>query len=200
MQRSSSPSNEPTSKYFVAKLGALDPAVEQRFQRWAATSCDEHAMRQHKDGSVHLYAVKSSAKTARQYQSLLRTLSSHWKLPLGKLDRGWLSLLNEGEYRTAVGSQSPDRPASPGAALPGTGSECDACPAAAPAAEVTLCEKINSSQKGHLMPADANIVHAGELKPFAGPHCCGSHFMRLSDGFDQRSGELLATMRAQTAC
>ena len=157
-------------------------------------------MRQHKDGSVHLYAVKSSAKTARQYQSLLRTLSSHWKLPLGKLDRGWLSLLNEGEYRTAVGSQSPDRPASPGAAPPGTGSECDACPAAAPAAEVTLCEKINSSQKGHLMPADANIVHAGELKPFAGGHCRGSHLMRLSAGFDQRSGELLATMRAQTVC
>ena len=200
MQRSSSPSNEPTSKHFVAKLGALDPAVEERLQRWAATSCDEHAMRRHEDGSVDLYAVKNSAKTARQYQSLLRTLSSQWKLPLGKLDRGWLSLLNEGEYRTSVGSQSPDRSSLPGAALPGIGSESDACPAAAPAAEVTTSEKRSSSQKGHLVPADAKIAHARERKPCAIPLCCEVHLMRLSDGFDQRTGELLAAMRAQTAC
>ena len=196
MQRSSSPSNEPSSKYFVAKLGALDPAVEQRFQRWAATSCDEHAMRRDKDGSMHLYAVKSSAKTARQYQSLLRTLSSHWKLPLGKLDRGWLSLLNEGEYRAAVGSQSPDRSGPPGAALPG--SESDACPAAASAAEGATSEGRSSAETVQLVPAGAKMVDARDLKPCVTPLCCGA--VRLSDGFDQRSGELLAAMRAQTAC
>ncbi len=112
MQRSSSSSIEPTSRHFVANLGALDPAVEERLQRWAATSCEEHALRRHEDGSLALYAVKRSAKTARQYQTLLRTLSSHWRLPFGKLERGWLSLLGEGEYRAAVRL--------PGAAVPGT--------------------------------------------------------------------------------
>lgn len=92
MQRSSSSSIEPASKHFVANLGALDPAAEERLQRWAATSCEEHALRRHEDGSLALYAVRSSAKIARQYQTLLRTLSSHWQLPFGKLDRGWLSL------------------------------------------------------------------------------------------------------------
>ena len=92
MQRSNASSLEPTSKHFVAKLGTLNPAVEERLQRWAAASCEEHVLRRRGDGPVALYAVKSSAKTARQYQSLLRTLASHWKLPFGKLDRGWLSL------------------------------------------------------------------------------------------------------------
>ena len=40
MQRSGSSSIEPTSRHFVANLGALDPAAEERLQRWAATSCD----------------------------------------------------------------------------------------------------------------------------------------------------------------
>ena len=56
----------------------------------------------HEDDSVALYAAKTSAKTARQYQSLLRTLTSHWKMPFGKLDRGWLILLTDTEYRAAV--------------------------------------------------------------------------------------------------
>ena len=77
--------NEPTSCYFVANLGNLDSAL-----------------RRHEDDSVALYAAKTSAKTARQYQSLLRTLTSHWKMPFGKLDRGWLILLTDTEYRAAV--------------------------------------------------------------------------------------------------
>ena len=50
-----------------------------------------------------LYAVKKggSAKTARQFQSLLRTLTSHWKMPFGKLERGWLKLLSVEEYARA---------------------------------------------------------------------------------------------------
>ncbi len=200
MQRSSSSSIEPTSRHFVANLGALDPAVEERLQRWAATSCEEHALRRREDGSVALYAVKSSAKTARQYQTLLRTLSSHWKLPFGKLDRGWLSLLGEGEYRAAVGPKSPDRSGLPGAAVPGTRSGGDACPAAAPAAEGTTGEGKSSCETLHLVPTCAKMVDAGELQPRVAPLSCGVYLTRLSDGFDQRSGELLAAVRAQTAC
>ena len=54
------------------------------------------------EGAATLYAVKGTEKTARQYQSLLRTLTSHWKMSLGKLERGWLALLSEREYRAAV--------------------------------------------------------------------------------------------------
>ena len=72
--------NEPTSCYFVANLGNLDSAVVERLEKWAVASCVEHALRRHEDDSVALYAAKTSAKTARQYQSLLRTLTSHWKI------------------------------------------------------------------------------------------------------------------------
>lgn len=192
MQRSGSSSIEPTSRHFVASLGALDPAVEERLQRWAATSCEEHALRRHENGSLALYAVKRSAKTARQYQTLLRTLSSHWRLPFGKLERGWLSLLGEGEYRAAVRL--------PGAAVPGTSPGGDACPAAAPAAEAATGEGRNSREPLHLVPTGTKTVDAGELEARVAPLSCGVYLTRLSEGFDQRSGELLAAARAQTAC
>ena len=95
--------SEPTSCYFVANLGNPDSAVAERLERWAEASCAEHTLRRHEDGSVTLYTSRAAAKSARQYQSLLRTLSSHWKMSLGKLDRGWLSLLTEDEYRAVVG-------------------------------------------------------------------------------------------------
>ena len=98
--------NEPTSCYFVANLGNLDSAVVERLKTWALASCVEHALRRHEDDSVALYAAKTSAKTARQYQSLLRTLTSHWNMTLGKLDRGWLTLLTETEYRAAAGARN----------------------------------------------------------------------------------------------
>ena len=94
--------SEATSCYFVANLGNLDSAVVERLEKWAVASCVEHALCRHEDDSVALYAAKTSAKTARQYQSLLRTLTSHWKMLFGKLDRGWLILLTDTEYRAAV--------------------------------------------------------------------------------------------------
>ena len=98
------PASEATSCYFAANLGNLDQVIIERLQKWAAASAAEHAIRRHADGSVTLYASRAAAKTARQYQSLLRTLSSHWKMPFGKLDSGWLSLLTEHEYRAVVGA------------------------------------------------------------------------------------------------
>ena len=98
--------SEATSCYFVANLGNLDPAIVERLERWAAASCVDYASRRAEDGSVALYAAKASAKTSRQYQSLLRTLSSHWSMPSGKLERGWLSLLTEHEYSAVVGASN----------------------------------------------------------------------------------------------
>ena len=110
--------SEPTSCYFVAHLGSLDAAILERLDRWAAAACSTHALKPREDGSMALYAVKKggSAKTARQFQSLLRTLTSHWKMPFGKLERGWLKLLSVEEYRAAVGD--PPARANLEAALP----------------------------------------------------------------------------------
>lgn len=57
---------EPTSKHFVAKLGTLDPEVEERFQRWAAASCEEHALRRHGGrlrGSVRSQELREDGET-----------------------------------------------------------------------------------------------------------------------------------------
>ena len=95
------------SRMFRARRDATraaisNSAVVERLEKWAVASCVEHALRRHEDDSVALYAAKTSAKTARQYQSLLRTLTSHWKMPFGKIDRGWLILLTDTEYRAAI--------------------------------------------------------------------------------------------------
>ena len=96
--------SEGASCFFVANLGNLDSAVVERLGKWAVASCvaHTHTLRRHEDDSVSLYAARTSAKTARQYQSLLRTLTSQWKMPFGNLDRGWLTLLTDTEYRAAV--------------------------------------------------------------------------------------------------
>ena len=94
--------SEGASCFFVANLGNLDSAVVERLGKWAVASCVAHTLRRHEDDSVSLYAARTSAKTARQYQSLLRTLTSQWKMPFGNLDRGWLTLLTDTEYRAAV--------------------------------------------------------------------------------------------------
>ena len=110
--------SEPTSCCFVARLGNLDPAVEERLRQWAAASCVEHHLGRGADG-VTLYAVKRTEKTARQYQSLLRTLSAHWRLPFGRLERGWLKLMAVEDYRSAVaGASVVAAPASCAEALP----------------------------------------------------------------------------------
>ena len=68
--------NEPISCYFVANLGNAPAAIVERLERWADASCVEHAVHRHEDGSVALYAVKTSAKTAR---ARMRTLRRHTK-------------------------------------------------------------------------------------------------------------------------
>ena len=92
--------SEPTSCYFVADLGNLDTVIVARLERWAEASCRGHVLRRREDGSVTLCASRTAAKTSRQYQSLLRTLSSQWKMSFGKLQSGWLSLVTEDELQS----------------------------------------------------------------------------------------------------
>ena len=49
-----------------------------------------------------LYFARAESRTARQMQSLLRTLTARWRLPLGKLEAGWLQPLSVEEFRAAV--------------------------------------------------------------------------------------------------
>jgi hypothetical protein len=49
-----------------------------------------------------LYFARAEGRTVRQMQSLLRTLSARWKLPLGKLESGWCQLLTVDEFRACV--------------------------------------------------------------------------------------------------
>ena len=93
---------EATSKYFVARVGALSPDVEARLARWAGESCAAHCLARDGGGNVTLYMQRTEAKTARGMNSLVRTLTGRWKMPLGNLGSGWLRLSNEEEFRAAA--------------------------------------------------------------------------------------------------
>ena len=54
-----------------------------------------------------LYFARAERRTTRQMQSLLRTLTARWRLPLGKLEAGWLQPLSVDEYRAAVSTATP---------------------------------------------------------------------------------------------
>ena len=99
--------SEPASCYFGARLGDLNPAIVGRLERWAVASCVDYSLRRDEHGFVTLCAARTSAKTVRQHQSLLRTLSAQWKAgSFGKLDRGWLALLTETDFRQAVANDT----------------------------------------------------------------------------------------------
>ena len=136
-------------------------------QRWAAASCVEHVLRRGADGAATLYAVKSKAKTARQYQSLLRTLTSHWKMSLGKLERGWLALLSESEYRAAVKDAT-------GCAA--------SCARSSAASCTTEAAELQDCTGGAGAPTLAVLTDG-----------CG-HPLSLSEGFDERAQALFASL------
>ena len=58
-------------------------------------------MRDESNRATHFFA-RAESRTTRQMQSLLRTLTARWRLPLGKLEAGWLQPLSADEYRAAV--------------------------------------------------------------------------------------------------
>ena len=95
---------EPTSTCFFARLpGTSLGAGAERLEKWAAANCVEHALVKDAGGSVALYAMRSSGRTARQFQTLLRTLHHQWGVKLGRLeDKRWLSLLSPEDFQAAV--------------------------------------------------------------------------------------------------
>ena len=54
---------------------------------WAVLSCSEHALVRDENGAVTMYAQRETAKTTRQWQSLIRTLMTQWGMSPGKWRR-----------------------------------------------------------------------------------------------------------------
>ena len=96
---------EPTSTCFFARLPgtSLGAPGAERLEKWAAANCVEHVLVRDAEDNVALYAMRSSGRTARQFQTLLRTLHHQWGMKLGRLeDKRWLSLLSPEDFQAAV--------------------------------------------------------------------------------------------------
>ena len=93
--------SEPTYNHFAAHLGEATADVEARLRRWAS-DCEEYSWVRDDSNRATLYFARVESRTTRQMQSLLRTLTSRWRLPLGRLEAGWLQPLSVDEYRAVV--------------------------------------------------------------------------------------------------
>ena len=62
----------------------------------------KHVLVRDAEDYVALYAMRSSGRTARQFQTLLRTLTHRWGVKLGKLGDRWLLLLSPEDFQAAV--------------------------------------------------------------------------------------------------
>ena len=92
---------EATYNHFAAHLGEATGEVEARLRRWAS-ACIEYTWVRDDNNRATLYFARAERRTTRQMQSLLRTLTARWRLPLGKLEAGWLQPFSVDEYRAAV--------------------------------------------------------------------------------------------------
>ena len=92
---------EATYNHFAAHLGDTTAEVEARLRLWAS-GCEEYSWVRDASNRATLYFARAERRTTRQMQSLLRTLTARWRLPLGKLEAGWLQPFSVDEYRAAV--------------------------------------------------------------------------------------------------
>eukprot|EP00959_Pyramimonas_sp_CCMP1952_P161234 3371702-Pyramimonas_sp.AAC.1 len=74
---------EPTSHFFIARVGAAAPDLESRLIQWASSSCQAHCVVRDGDGRVALYLHR-------------------WGLHMGDLGKGWLELCTEEDYKAAA--------------------------------------------------------------------------------------------------
>ena len=74
---------EPTSHFFIARVGAAAPDLESRLVQWASSSCQAHCVVRDGDGRVALYLHR-------------------WGLYMGDLGKGWLELCTEEDYKAAA--------------------------------------------------------------------------------------------------
>ena len=108
---------EATYNHFAAHLGDTTAEVEARLRLWAS-GCEEYSWVRDASNRATLYFARAESRTTRQMQSLLRTLTSRWRLPLGKLEAGWLQPLSVDDYRAAVSTAGAAESAAPHANEP----------------------------------------------------------------------------------
>ena len=88
---------EATYNHFGAYLAEATAEAEARLRRWAS-ACIEYTWVRDDNNRATLYFARAESRTTRQMQSLLRTLTARWRLPLGKLDVGRLQPLSVDDY------------------------------------------------------------------------------------------------------
>ena len=109
---------EATYNHFAAHLGQATGEVETRLSQWGASACIEYTWVRDDNNRATLYFARAESRTTRQMQSLLRTLTARWRLPLGKLEAGWLQPLSVDEYRAVVSTAGAAEDARPHADEP----------------------------------------------------------------------------------
>ena len=130
---------EATYNHFAAHLGDTTAEVEARLRLWAS-GCEEYSWVRDASNRATLYFARAERRTTRQMQSLLRTLTARWRLPLGKLEAGWLQPLSVDEYRAAVSTATATKRAreQPQTAVPPVAPPLGPCTGAAAGQGVVL--------------------------------------------------------------
>ena len=74
---------------FVARLPAPSPALTERLEKWGAKECDRFSI-QPQGEEVTVFITRKNPTTALKLQRNIRTMASHWQVPLPLLGKGWL--------------------------------------------------------------------------------------------------------------
>ena len=131
---------EATYNHFAAHLAEATGDVEARLRNWAS-GCEEYSwVRDDSSNRATLFFARAESRTTRQMQSLLRTLTARWRLPLGKLEAGWLQPFSVDEYRAAVSTATAAKSAreQPQTAVPPVAPPLGPCTGAAAGPGVVL--------------------------------------------------------------
>ena len=73
----------------MARLPAPSPALTERLERWGAKECDRFSI-QPQGEEVTVFITRKNPTTALKLQRNIRTMASHWQVPLPLLGKDWL--------------------------------------------------------------------------------------------------------------
>ena len=87
---------------FVARLPAPSPALTERLEKWGAKECDRFSI-QPQGEEVIVFITRKTPTTALKLQRNIRTMASHWQVPLATARE---RLVGSTERRGARGPRS----------------------------------------------------------------------------------------------
>ena len=103
------------SSYYRAELGQLDESTQRIFQALADSLRHGHMLVKDDNGTAVLYAEREEERQKKSHMQALRTTINNWKIPV-QTPAGFLRLLSEAEFRSALASLRSQPPiAEPGA-------------------------------------------------------------------------------------